>query len=175
MKNLIFALLLISYNASATDLNLNSLGFSDKDTATSPQLQKNLEERRFYLRQHQVWGLVSAASLGLAVISGGEGDLPPEHAVFAGIAAASYAAAAFTAWKAPELPHGKEYGGSAWHRRLIWIHLPGMLLTPVLGYMAAKKLDRGEKLEGVEKYHKDVAFVTAVSVALSALTVSIDF
>lgn len=156
-------------------IELKDLGFKAAELESTPELQKTLEDRRYYLRQHQIWGLVAVGAMAAAVFSGGEGDLPPEHPFFAGLAAASYAAAAYTSWAAPELPQGKVSGGTAWHRRLVWIHLPGMVLTPVLGYMAAKKLDRGEKLDGAEKYHKDVAIVTAATLALSALTVSFEF
>jgi hypothetical protein len=162
-------------SASETEINLKDLGFSEKETQASPELQKTLEERRFYLRQHQIWGLVSVGALAAAFLSGGEGDLPPEHPFFAGLAVASYSASAYTALMAPELPSGREYGGTAWHRRLVWIHLPGMIMTPILGYMAAKKFEKGEKLDGIEKYHRDVATVTAATVALSALVVSFEF
>lgn len=157
------------------DINLKDLGFSPSETQSTPELQKTLDDRRFYLRQHQIWGLVSVAAMAAAFMSGGEDDLPPEHPFFAGLAVASYSAAAYTALMAPELPHGKEKGGTAWHRRLVWIHLPGMILTPILGYMAAKKIDNGEKLDGPEKYHKDIATITAATLALSALTVSFEF
>lgn len=161
--------------ADAQNLDLKDLGFSKEETSASPELEKTLTERRYYLRQHQVWGLVAVGAMAAAFLSGGEGDLPPEHPFFAGLAVASYSAAAFAALKAPELPHGKEYGGTAWHRRLVWIHLPGMILAPVLGYLAANKIKNGEKLDGIEKYHKDVATVTAATLAISAITVSFEF
>lgn len=156
-------------------INLQDLGFSEAETKPTPELQKTLDDRRFFLRQHQIWGLVSVGAMAAAFLSGGEGDLPPEHPFFAGLAVASYSAAAYTALMAPELPHGKEKGGTAWHRRLVWVHLPGMILTPILGYLAAKKINNGEKFDGPEKYHKDVATITAATVAISALTVSFEF
>lgn len=156
-------------------LDLKDLGFSSEDTKASPETQKQLEDRRFYLKQHQIWGLVSAGTMALATLSGGEGDLPPEHPYLAGLAFTSYAAAAYTSWAAPELKDEKIKGGSAWHRRLVWIHLPGMILTPILGYLAAKKFEKGEKLDGPEEYHKDIAGITAVSLLISAVTVSFEF
>jgi len=161
--------------AKEAEIQLKDLGFAEKETQSSPELQKTLDDRRFYLRQHQIWGLVSVGAMAAALLTGGEGDLPPEHPFFAGLAVASYAASAYTALRAPDIPHGKKHGGTAWHRRLMWVHLPGMILTPILGYMAAKKIDKGEKLDGMEKYHKDVAGVTAAVLAVSALTVSFEF
>lgn len=178
---IVFSALLMSVSARAQEtqskeLNLESLGFEAQDTQSNPDMQRLLEDRRFYLRQHQIWGLVATGTMALAVLSGGEGDLPPEHPYIAGLAFTSYAAAAYTAWMAPEYPGAKSYtGGTAWHRRLAWIHVPGMILTPVLGYMAAKKIDRNEKLDGIEKYHKDVAGVTAVALGLAMISVSFEF
>jgi hypothetical protein len=173
------ATLALSFSGTAygepNEINLKDLGFSESESKATPELQKTLDDRRFYLRQHQIWGLVAVGAMAAAFLSGGEGDLPPEHPFFAGLAVASYSAAAYTALMAPELPHGKEKGGTAWHRRLVWIHLPGMILTPILGYLAAKKINDGEKLDGPEKYHKDVATVTAATLAISAITVSFEF
>lgn len=176
-KFLVGTLVLLFAQGSFADkgLDLKDLGFTEKEVLPDPSLQRTLEDRRFYLRQHQIWGLITVGALAAAFLSGGEGDLPPEHPYFAGLATASYTAAAYTALMAPELPTGQKYGGTAWHRRLVWLHLPGMIAAPILGYLAAKKIDNGEKLDGVEKYHKDVATVTAALVAISALTVSFEF
>ncbi len=175
---IVFTTMFGSANLFAQDkheLSFEELGFSLQEAQPSPELQQRLEERRFYLKQHQVWGLIATGAMGLALLSGGEGNLPPEHAYFAGLAAVSYGASAYTAWMAPTVDGMKVSGGSAWHRRLSWIHVPGMILTPLLGYMAAQKLNKDEKLQGLEKYHKDVAGVTAVALALSVLTVSFEF
>lgn len=187
MKNGILSLLVLltslasfGQEAQATGPNLvkgleiSDLGFSDSDLQKDIELKQKLDDRRYYLKQHQAWGLVAAVSMVLASMSGGEGDLPPEHPYLAGLAAMSYGAAAYTSYMAPELD-GPKTGGSAWHRRLIWIHLPGMILTPILGYQAAKKIDRGEKLDSPEKYHKDIAGLTAAALIASVLTVSFEF
>lgn len=178
IKSFVIAMLISGTSlarAADKEINLKDLGFTASDTQSDSELQKTLEERRFYLRQHQIWGLISVAAMAATLATGGEGNLPPEHPYFAGLAVASYAASAYTALRAPNLPYGKKYGGTAWHRRLMWVHLPGMLLTPILGYMAAKKIDEGKKLDGIEKYHKDIAGVTAAALAISALTVSFEF
>lgn len=174
-----FLIILVSFfiynNGYTQGLKLEDLGFKEQETKPDPKLANILQERRFYLSQHNVWGIVAASTMLLAALSGGEGDLPPEHPYFAGLAAISYGAAAYTAYKAPEVPGEKHYGGSLWHRRLVWIHLPGMILAPILGYMAAQKIDKGEKLSGLEKHHRDIAGITAGALILSALTVSFDF
>ncbi len=174
-----FLFLLLSFNGFALADNnnetLKNLGFSASDFKASADLQKILEERRYYLRQHQIWGIVAASAIVATVLSGSEKDLPPEHSFLAGIAVAAYGASAYTSWKAPEVPTSERSGGSAWHRRLVYIHLPGMILAPILGYMAAKNYEKGEGLSGPEKYHRDVAGVTAGALVLSAALVSFDF
>jgi hypothetical protein len=157
------------------NLNIQELGFSNEIARPAPDLERTLKDREYYLRQHQIWGLLTTGAMAAALLSGGEGNLPPEHPFLAGLAVTAYGAAAYTAWKAPDLPGGKISGGSAWHRRLAWVHFPGMVLTPVLGYIAAKKMERGEKLDGVEKYHKDAAGITTVALALAVLSVSFEF
>lgn len=179
-KIAIFVVLVVlslqSYAEDQPSLNLSDLGFSAEMTQASQEMHQKLEDRRFYLRQHQIWGLVSTGAMALAVLSGGEGGLPPEHPYFAGLAFTSYMASAVTAWLAPGLDEGhKITGGTLWHRRLAWIHVPGMILSPILGYMAAKKFEKGEKLDGPEQYHKDVAGVTAVALALAMISVSFEF
>ncbi len=172
---LLIGLLCLVQNLGALEPDLRDLGFSDSETQANPRLQRNLEDRRFYLHQHQIWGLVSVSAMAATLISGGEGSLPAEHPFLAGVSIASYSAAAYTAWAAPELPLGLPYGGSLWHRRLLWIHFPGMILTPILGYLAAKKVQKSEDLNGIEKYHKDVAGITAAILGVSALSVTVEF
>jgi hypothetical protein len=173
----IFSVPALAQSKSSTppSIEMKDLGFSEEITKSSPENQKILEDRRYYLHQHQVWGLVSVAAMSAAFLSGQEGEVPPEHPFLAGLAVASYGVAAYSAYMAPELPYGKEKGGSLWHRRLIWVHLPGMILTPILGYMAAKQVNRGDKISGAAQYHRDVATITAATLALSVLSVSIEF
>ena len=169
---LVFGQLAIADNKADA---LKGLGFSESDLKPSADLQKTLDDRRYYLKQHQVWGLIAAGTMVAAFVSGGEESLPPEHPYFAGLAVASYAASAVTSWLAPDVPSAKISGGSAWHRRLVYIHLPGMILTPILGYMAAKKFEKSEGLDTPEKYHRDVAGITAGTLVLSAILVSFEF
>ena len=156
-------------------LSLDDLGFSANEIKVDQSLDNILKDRRSKLEQHQLWGLWALGGMALTVLSAGEGELPPEHAVLAGATAAAYGISAWYAYSAPERPTTEESGGSLWHRRLMWVHLPGMVLAPILGYMAAKKIEDNEKLDGIEKYHKDVGFITAGALALSVVSVSFEF
>lgn len=175
---LIFAFLLFSLQpkqafCQTQDLNLDSLGFSAK--AVNPEEQKLLEQRRYDLEQHQLWGLVSVAGLLLTVGSAQDGQLNPEHALWAGVTAASYGAAAYYGLRAPTLKDSPSRGQTEWHKYLTWVHLPAMVLTVAAGVQAAKDRREGRPLSGLGKQHKNLQGVAASSLALSVLLVSFEF
>lgn len=60
----IFLILLFSTSSlfaeeKTLDLKVDELGFSKQATLPELNVQTQLEDRRFYLRQHQIWGLIS--------------------------------------------------------------------------------------------------------------------
>ena len=160
-------------------INLFDLGYSTtQDEKLSFEKQALLEKRRFYLNQHQKWGLVTLGLMALALTSAGDGNPPIEHVMLGTATAVSYGASAYYSLSAPNWDDIKENpptGGSALHRNLAWIHVPGMILTPILGYIAKKKRDKSEDLNSPEKYHKDVAGITAAALAISVISVSFEF
>ncbi|MCB0377228.1 MAG: hypothetical protein KDD33_01930 [Bdellovibrionales bacterium] len=160
---------------TAESLDVNDLGFGKEDTQSNFKLQKDLEERTRMLQNHQLWGLVSVAAMGAALLSGGEGNLPPEHPFLAGLALGTYSVSAYYALAAPDRPEGASYGQLNLHRWLAWIHLPGMILTPVAGYLAAKQYEKNEPLTGLAAQHKNIAGITAITLAISAALVTFEF
>lgn len=187
-KTLFIALsLILSFSAHAQNqdaapkkkINLFDLGYTPTaDPKLDFDTQLNLEKRRFYLNQHQKWGLVTLGLMALALTSAGDGNPPIEHVMLGTATAVTYGVSAYYAINAPnwtDFNTNPPAGGSALHRNLAWIHLPGMILTPILGYMAKKKLDKNEDLNSPEKYHKDVAGITAATLAISVVAVSFEF
>lgn len=156
-------------------LDINDLGFSDEVIKADPNNQEILAKRSRMLEEHQFWGLIALAGLGLSLLSGGEGELPPEHPFIAGITGGAYAASAYYALAAPDRPPGPSYGQVNWHRWLSWVHLPGMILTPIAGYLAAQQIERGEPLSGLAAQHKNIAGVTAATLAVSTALVAFEF
>lgn len=188
MKKTILVLvsLILSLNVQAQNqptpkkVNLFDLGISHQPTDPKIEFenQLQLEKRRFYLEQHQKWGLVTLGLMALALTSAGDGNPPIEHVMLGTATAATYGVSAYYAIQAPNWTDFKTNppaGGSALHRNLAWVHVPGMILTPILGYIAKKKRDKGEDLNSPEKYHKDVAGITAATLAISVLSVSFEF
>lgn len=122
-----------------------------------------------------MWGLVSVAGMLLTIGSAQDGSLNPEHALWAGVTAASYGAAAYYGLAAPTLKDSPSRGQTEWHKYLTWIHLPAMILTVAAGVQAANDRRDNKPLSGLGKQHKSLQSVAAGSLALSVLLVSFEF
>ncbi len=158
------------------EINLSDLGFNKSQVQLDPSLDGILKEREAKLKEHQFWGLVSLATLVGTMVTAEEGNATPEHMVLGGMAWATYGASAYYAITAPDLPNGmNKSGGSLWHSRLAWVHGIGMFLAPIAGIMAKKQFDKGESLSGLGAEHKNVAGITAITMAISFALVSFEF
>lgn len=171
---LAFLFLLSGPQLKANPMGLGDLGM-EKTSLADLEAQKKLEQRRYFLEQHQLWGLVSIAGMLATINSAEEGQLAPEHALFAGITAGAYGAAAYYGWAAPTIPGTKEKGQTQWHKYLTWIHFPAMVLTIAAGVQAAKDRRDGQPLEGLGKQHRNLQSLAAGSLALSVALVSFEF
>ncbi len=167
--------------------SLEDLGFSAQQTQANPQLQAMLGKRTRMLKIHQRLGLITAIPMAAAVITGpmakakgknGQTIKEPTtanldfHAALGGAATALYFSTAYYAIRAPRVPGTKKHGAIRMHEALAFIHGPGMILTPVLGYMAYKQENAGEKVHGIAAAHGAVAYATSIAYGASIVAVS---
>ena len=167
--------------------SLSDLGFTQQQTQANPQLQALLDKRTHMLRVHQRLGLITAIPMAAAVITGpmakakgknGEVIREPTqanldfHAALGGATTALYFSTAYFAIFAPRIPGETKHGAIRWHETLAWVHGPGMILTPVLGYMAYKQENAGEKVHGIASAHGTVAWLTAASYGTAIVAIS---
>jgi len=167
--------------------SLSDLGFSPQQTQADPQLQAMLEKRTRMLKVHQRLGLITAIPMVAAVVTGpmakakgknGEPIKEPTqanldfHAALGGATSALYFTTAYYAIRAPRVPGTHKHGAIRMHEALAFIHGPGMILTPVLGIMAYKQENAGEKVHGMASAHGPVAVVTAAAYGASIVAVS---
>jgi hypothetical protein len=143
------------------------------------------------LKVHQRLGLLTLIPLAATVISsanatgghhdaGGTGTTGSTgntsgrdlHAALGSVAVGMYAATAWYAIRAPRIPGTPTRGAIRMHKALVWIHGPGMVLTPILGAMAFKQLNSGEKVHGIASAHAAVAWVTVAAYSASIVSVS---
>jgi hypothetical protein len=167
---------------------LGDLGFTPSETLANAEMQRKLNQRTHDLKVHQTLGLVTVAPLCAAVIvsSGAKQKhnrttgqiIEPSsaaldlHAALGASTAALFGFTAYYAIAAPRIPGVKPKGAIRWHRDLVWIHAPGMVLTPILGGMALSQENSGEKVHGIASAHSYVAWATVGAYGASILAVS---
>jgi flagellar motor protein MotB len=176
--------------AQGNQPSLGDLGFTPQQTQANAQLQARLNKRTHDLKVHQTLGLITLAPLVATVaVSGGatqkhNHNVPGSpliepgsagvdlHAALGSTTVALYAATAWYAIRAPKIPGTKPKGAIRLHRDLVWIHAPGMILTPILGGMALDQENKNEKIHGIASAHAYVAWTTVGAYAASAVSIS---
>ena len=172
-------------NANAP--SLQDLGFSSTQTQGSAQQQALLNKRTHMLKVHQTLGLITAVPMFATLISGpqakakgktGQPITEPTsanldiHIALGGLTSGLYYTTAYYAIFAPKVPGVKPKGAIRLHRDLEWVHGPGMIATPILGIMAYKQENAGEKVHGIASAHAPVAYVTAIAYGAAIVAVS---
>lgn len=166
---------------------LQSLGFPTSVTSSNPKEQALLNKRTHMLKVHQTLGLITTIPMvatlftgPLAKAKGKNGQVITEptpanldfHIALGGLTTALYWTTAYYAIFAPRLPGVTKHGAIRVHEALAWIHGPGMILTPILGIMAYKQENDGEKVHGVASFHGPVAYTTAAAYGAAIIAVS---
>ena len=167
--------------------SLGDLGFTPQQTQADAKLQALLNRRSHMLKVHQRLGLIAALPMAAALITGpmakakgrnGQPITEPTnanldfHAALGGVTAGLYYSSAYYAMFAPRVPGTRHRGAIRMHEALAWIHGPGMILTPILGIMAYKQENAGEKVHGIASAHGAVAWATAIAYGTSIVSVS---
>jgi hypothetical protein len=162
--------------------SLADLGLTPEQVHGDDQQQALLDKRTQMLKIHQRLGLITVIPVASACIS--SAGAPPDrnnpgsttsrdvHVALGGVAVGMYAATAFYAIRAPKISNEPARGGIKLHKYLIYIHAPGMILTPILGAMAFNQANSGEKVHGIASAHSAVAWATAGSYVAAIVAVS---
>lgn len=172
---------------SGNEPSLGDLGFTPQQTQANAQLQAMLDKRTHMLKVHQRLGLITAIPMAATLITGpmaqakgknGQTITEPTqanldfHAALGGATTALYVATAYYSIFAPKVPGEKRRGAIRLHRALEFIHGPGMIATPILGAMAFKQEQAGEKVHGIASAHGTVAWVTVAAYGAAIISVS---
>lgn len=170
-----------------TTPSLGDLGFTPQQTQADAQMQARLNERTHMLKVHQTLGLITTIPMVATLITGpqakakgrnGEPITEPTaanldfHIALGGLTSGMYWTTAYYAIFASKIPDVKPKGAIRLHRDLEWVHGPGMIITPLLGIMAYKQENAGEKVHGFASYHGPAAYVTAAAYGTSIVAVS---
>ena len=171
-----------SPSSSSGAPTLDDLGISASQAHGDDRTQALLDKRSHMLKVHTRLGLITAAPILAACISGagaspvrgsyGSTTSRDVHVGIAGLAIGMYGLTAYYAAAAPRVGKAPARGGVKLHKYLIYIHAPGMVLTPILGAMAFNQINSGQKVHGIASAHQAVAVTTAVAYGASILAVS---
>ena len=170
-----------SSSGSQAPPSLGDLGLTPDQIKGNSQAQARLDKRTHMLKVHQRLGLWTTIPLTATLISSGGapcksncGNTAGEdfHAALGTVSVGMYAATAYYAIAAPKIPETEKKGAIRWHEALAWIHGPGMVLTPILGAMAFKQQNAGEKVHGIASAHVAVAVTTIAAYDTSIIAVS---
>jgi hypothetical protein len=167
--------------------SLSDLGFTPQQVQADPKLQAELNKRTEMLKIHQRLGLITLAPMAATLITGpmakakgrnGETITEPSnanldfHAALGGATTALYFVTASYAIFAPKIPSNPKHGAIRFHEALAFVHGPGMILTPILGYDAYKQENAGEKVHGIASFHGPIAIATVCAYGASIVAVS---
>lgn len=172
---------------SPEEPTLQSLGFPTSVTRSNPKEQALLNKRTHMLKVHQTLGLITTIPMvatlftgPLAKAKGKNGQTITEptpanldfHIALGSLTTGLYWTTAYYAIFAPKVPGVKKRGAIRVHEALAWIHGPGMILTPILGIMAYRQENDGEKVHGIASFHGPAAYITAAAYGASIVAVS---
>ena len=167
-------------NPSTNDAtpSLGDLGFTQEDLQSDPQFQKELETRSDMLRVHQTLGLITAIPmttefvLGITTagnVSKGSTDTTL-HTTLGLTTVALYGATAMFEILAPKPKGLKPSGNTAVHEDLSWIHLPLMVVVPLVGDMINDRIANHQPIGNLGVVHGVMA-TTLLASYLTSLTV----
>lgn len=174
-------------SSSQSTPSLSDLGFTPQQTQSNAKLQALLDRRTEMLKIHQRLGLITTIPMAAALITGPmakakgkNGQVIKEptqanldfHAALGSATAALYFSTAYFAIRAPRVPGTHKHGAIRVHEILAFIHGPGMILTPILGAMAFKQEQDGQKVHGIASAHGAVAITTAAAYGAAIVAVS---
>jgi hypothetical protein len=167
--------------------SLKDLGISPTQTQGNPKEQELLNKRTHMLKVHQTLGLITAIPMVATLITGPQAKVKGRneqtimeptsanldlHIALGGLTTGLYWTTAYYAIFAPKIPGVKPKGAIRLHRDLEWVHGPGMILTGILGIMAYRQENAGERVHGIASAHGAAAYVTAAAYGASIVAVS---
>jgi hypothetical protein len=159
------------------NLSVNDLGFAQTDMQ-SDLSQKDLDTREDMLKIHQILGVITEVPLltefilGLTTagnVSAGSTDTTLHTTLGFGTVALYLTAASFEVF-APKPKNKKRTGNTGIHEALSWIHLPLMIVVPLLGDMMNDRIANNQPLGNLPAVHGVMA-TTLLLTYTASLTV----
>jgi hypothetical protein len=142
---------------------------------TPEERRSELSLRRTMLTVHQVGGFVTLALMCTAAYYGqrvidGQRELRNNHFTFVYATLGSYSAtAALSVLAPPPSIRRDEISTTTIHKTLAWVHVAGMIVTPILGGMIRRR--SGSSVQS-ERFHQIAGYFTTATFAASMIVVT---
>jgi hypothetical protein len=145
---------------------------------TEENREKEMKWRRTLLTTHQIMGLATLGAMVTTVVYGqrilneNNFNLRGAHSTWAGITIGAYTATALLAFSTPPpMVRRGEWSTVSWHKALAWVHLTGMVLTPIVGSMI-QHTGTLQSVHQVELFHQVSGYVTTAAFAGAIMVVT---
>jgi hypothetical protein len=142
---------------------------------TPEERKHELTIRRTMLSTHQIGGFVTLGLMGAACYFGqkiidGDVGYRKNHQIFVTSTIISYSATGLLAVLAPPpVIRRDEVSTTTIHKALAWVHVAGMIITPILGGMVKRRT--GSDMQAA-RVHQVSAYITTAVFAASMITVT---
>lgn len=142
---------------------------------TPEERRSELSLRRTMLTAHQIGGFVTLGLMGGADYFGqkiidGDVGYRKNHQIFVTSTIISYSATGLLAVLAPPpVIRRDEVSTTTIHKALAWVHVAGMIITPILGGMVKRRT--GSDMQAA-RVHQVSAYITTAVFAASMITVT---
>ena len=142
---------------------------------TPDERRSELSLRRTMLTTHQIGGFVTLGLMGGAVYFGqkiidGHPEYRRNHQYWVTATIISYSATGLLAiLSPPPMIRRNEFSTTTLHKTLAWIHVAGMIITPILGGMIQR---RSKNAMQSERVHQVSAYLTTATFAASMIVVT---
>lgn len=87
------------------------------------------------------------------------------HLISAGLTLASYYTTAYFSLSAPKKATASDLYATQWHKRLAYVHMPAMIIGPILGLTAYHDYKKGRDPKGLARLHRPVMALGVAALA----------
>lgn len=129
---------------------------------TPEQREKELRWRRTFLTIHQTTGIATLGLMAASAYTGqqwydGKSDSPDLHKTLVLSTIIGYSLTGIMAMITPPPSiRRSEFSTITVHKALAWLHIAGMVATPILG----KAIERSSNYENAARFHQTSAYIT---------------
>lgn len=146
-------------------MDLSAL-MAEEDPAQK-QLMSTMGQRKTLLDWHNYTGWAATALMLATVATAPKEETSSTHKWMGICAGTTYAASALLSYLAPRPTGIKDSRSISWHKKLIYVHAPAMLLSMITGFAIHNDRKKGREPGTFAESHKPFSAIATVAMGLS--------